>query len=314
MLLTRNVIIVSLALGLCAISGTAEANCQDFARLYADARPEEVRDFSQKLDALKVCLRNDEIAAAENAQPQPNVNAEPPFRWTVGGPVDTGGPLLMCPTADGPCRNGMVINPGTVLYPRLVDMALAAGVVSDRNAPFAIFADDPFLMGRFAALEAGDLAAFNDIEFGIDPVLLYVPIVRQIAPELVLAPATGPNAPVVYQFEVAPRVEDVRGGATIWQVTTDRMAAPTFASAAQLLFNPGPMVALDNPAGDIVFTFRTAARTNGAPITYVGPDGRNYVAYIASSSVQAAGEIDPQRWRRPSSYSSTSMFVIALPP
>ena len=67
---------------------------------------------------------------------------------------------------------------------------------------------------------------------------------------------------------------------------------PIMATATDLLFqvgtNNGTFRALDATNGDIVWEFRTGARGNATPMTYLGPDGRQYIAYIASSAAAAA--------------------------
>ncbi len=75
------------------------------------------------------------------------------------------------------------------------------------------------------------------------------------------------------------------------------------------------MRALNATNGEIVWEFRTGSRFNQSPITYIGPDGRQYVAIIASSAanngavaVDAAPD-NANRYRR----SGSTLYVWALP-
>ncbi len=62
-------------------------------------------------------------------------------------------------------------------------------------------------------------------------------------------------------------------------------------------------------------TFRTGSHFNQSPITYLGPDGRQYVAIIASSAAaNTAVNLDDapdnaNRYRR----SGSTLYVFALP-
>jgi hypothetical protein len=62
---------------------------------------------------------------------------------------------------------------------------------------------------------------------------------------------------------------------------------PVLATASDLLFqigsDQGLFRALDATNGEILWSFRTGGRGNASPVTYQGPDGRQYVAYIASA-------------------------------
>jgi glucose dehydrogenase len=96
-------------------------------------------------------------------------------------------------------------------------------------------------------------------------------------------------------------------------------SVPIMATATDLLFLPGinngTFRAMDATNGEIVWEFRTGARGLGTPITYLGPDGRQYVAYIASSAA-ANGAVafdaapdNANRYRR----SGSTLYVFALP-
>ena len=72
------------------------------------------------------------------------------------------------------------------------------------------------------------------------------------------------------------------------------------ATGGDLLFQGGPnegvVRAIDARTGDIVWTFRTGSNFRNSPITYLGPDGRQYVAIIGSQrpgSVQITPDAEP---------------------
>ncbi|MCC6736748.1 MAG: PQQ-binding-like beta-propeller repeat protein [Bauldia sp.] len=90
-------------------------------------------------------------------------------------------------------------------------------------------------------------------------------------------------------------------------------------AAGDLLFqggvDEGVMRAFNAATGDIVWEFRTGSRFNQSPITYLGPDGRQYVAIIASSAA-ANGAVafdaapdNANRYRR----SGSTLYVFGLP-
>src|SRR3970040_2042008 len=91
------------------------------------------------------------------------------------------------------------------------------------------------------------------------------------------------------------------------------------ATAGDLLFQGGPnegvFRAFNARTGEIVWTFRTGSNFRGSPISYVGPDGRQYVAIISSQlgandrvAFDAAADADI-RYRR----SGATLYVFALP-
>jgi glucose dehydrogenase len=94
---------------------------------------------------------------------------------------------------------------------------------------------------------------------------------------------------------------------------------PIMATATDLLFligvNNGTFRAMDATNGEIVWEFRTGARGNATPMTYLGPDGRQYVAYIASSAANNgavafdAAPDNANRYRR----SGSTLYVFGLP-
>ena len=91
------------------------------------------------------------------------------------------------------------------------------------------------------------------------------------------------------------------------------------ATASDLLFqggnDKGVMRALNARTGEIVWEFRTGSRFNQSPITYLGPDKKQYLAIIASSAatnnaVAANAAADAaDRYRR----SGTTLYVWKLP-
>jgi PQQ-dependent dehydrogenase (methanol/ethanol family) len=93
---------------------------------------------------------------------------------------------------------------------------------------------------------------------------------------------------------------------------------PVMATAGGLLFqggnNEGTMRAFNAATGEIVWTFRAGTGFSQSPISYIGPDGRQYIAIIGSAS--NTGEVafdddadDQDRYRR----AGTTLFVFALP-
>jgi alcohol dehydrogenase (cytochrome c) len=109
-------------------------------------------------------------------------------------------------------------------------------------------------------------------------------------------------------------------GKTVWRVEWKvGNSAPVMATAGDLLFQGGPnegvFRAFNARTGEIVWTFRTGSNFRGSPITYIGPDGRQYVAIISSqlggdTPVQAdAGPDAAARFRR----GGATLYVFALP-
>ena len=94
---------------------------------------------------------------------------------------------------------------------------------------------------------------------------------------------------------------------------------PIMATASDLLFfggnDRGVMYGMDATNGEIVWEFRTGARYGQTPITYLGPDGRQYLAIIASSAANNgavafdAAPDNANRYRR----SGSTLYVFGLP-
>src|SRR5215467_11704278 len=109
-------------------------------------------------------------------------------------------------------------------------------------------------------------------------------------------------------------------GKTVWRVPW-KVAnnAPVMATAGDVLFQGGPnegvVRAFNARTGEIVWTFRTGSNFRSSPISYIGPDGRQYVAIIASQLgpndrvVDATAADADIRYRR----SGSSLYVFALP-
>ena len=110
-------------------------------------------------------------------------------------------------------------------------------------------------------------------------------------------------------------------GETVWRVQwTSTNNTPVMATGGDLVFQGGPnegvVRAFDARTGEIVWTFRTGSDFRNSPITYLGPDGRQYVAIIGSArggNEQVTADTEPDdgaRFRRPGS----ALYVFALPP
>ena len=129
----------------------------------------------------------------------------------------------------------------------------------------------------------------------------------------------APKAPGIdYVGEL--QANDPVSGKTVWRVPWKTgNNVPVMATGGDLLFQGGPnegvFRAFNARTGAIVWTFRTGSNFRNSPISYVGPDGRQYVAVIGS---QAAGNdaVGPNaaadaggRFRR----SGSTLYVFALP-
>ena len=101
-----------------------------------------------------------------------------------------------------------------------------------------------------------------------------------------------------------------------WKVANN---TPVMATAGDLLFQGGPnegvFRAFNARTGQIVWSFRTGSNFRSSPISYAGPDGRQYVAIIGSQlggntrvAADAAADADI-RFRR----SGATLYVFALP-
>jgi glucose dehydrogenase len=116
------------------------------------------------------------------------------------------------------------------------------------------------------------------------------------------------------------QANDPVSGKTVWRVpwSTPNMA-PVMATGGDLVFQGGPnegvVRAFNARTGEIVWTFRTGSNFRNSPISYVGPDGRQYIAIIGSQApgndlVAAKAAPDAgARFRR----SGSTLYVFALP-
>ena len=94
---------------------------------------------------------------------------------------------------------------------------------------------------------------------------------------------------------------DVAGRKIAWtrDWMSDANRNPVLATAGGVLFqggtDKGVMRGINAANGEVVWEFRTGSRFHQSPITYLGPDKKQYVAIIASSAAAntavAANEI-----------------------
>ena len=116
------------------------------------------------------------------------------------------------------------------------------------------------------------------------------------------------------------QANDPVSGRTVWRVEwPTRNYTPVMATAGDLVFqggtDQGVFRAFDARTGNIVWTFRTGTGFQSSAISYLGPDGRQYVAIVGSSRAadpSVAVDTPPDaasRYRRP----GTTLYVFALP-
>ena len=105
------------------------------------------------------------------------------------------------------------------------------------------------------------------------------------------------------------------GGSSGRSPTTRRSWPPEGTCVFQGGPNEGVVRAVNARTGEIVWTFRTGSDFRNSPITYIGPDGRQYVAFIGSArtgSEQVTADTEPDdgaRFRR----AGSALYVFALP-
>jgi glucose dehydrogenase len=109
-------------------------------------------------------------------------------------------------------------------------------------------------------------------------------------------------------------------GKTVWRIPWKvSNNVGVLATAGDLLFQGGPnegvMRAMNAKTGEIVWTFRTGSNFRSSPISYQGPDGRQYIAIISSQlgnntqvTVNTPADSDA-RFRR----SGSTLYAFALP-
>lgn len=109
-------------------------------------------------------------------------------------------------------------------------------------------------------------------------------------------------------------------GKKVWGITSTSVEnrKPVMATAGDLVFqgtDEGAFRAIDGRTGKVLWTFRTGTDFRNAPISYLGPDGKQYVAVISSrapSDPAVAADAPPDaasRLRR----SGTILYVFSLP-
>jgi outer membrane protein assembly factor BamB len=115
---------------------------------------------------------------------------------------------------------------------------------------------------------------------------------------------------------------DPVAGKTVWTLEWEdgQNNSPVMATGGDLLFqggsDKGVFRAIDARSGSVLWTFRTGTNFRNSPITYIGPDNRQYVAVIGSQAasdppIGAETEAEAEaRFRR----SGTMLYVFALPP
>ena len=132
----------------------------------------------------------------------------------------------------------------------------------------------------------------------------------------------GGQAPSPPSEEVVGELQanDPVAGETVWRAQwTSENDSPLMATGGDLVFqggaDEGVARAFNARTGEIVWTFRTGTNFRNAPITYIGPDGRQYVAFIGSQrpgSEQVTADTEPHdgaRFRR----AGSALYVFALP-
>jgi PQQ-dependent dehydrogenase (methanol/ethanol family) len=165
--------------------------------------------------------------------------------------------------------------------------------------------------------------------------LVYTPTSNQCGTQKVVEGAFAPPADYMLREGTGPGAGPLAPGAksagelqannpvtgkTVWRVEWKAANnAPVMATAGDVLFQGGPnegvFRAFNARTGEVVWSFRTGSNFRGSPISYQGPDGRQYVAIIGSQlganvQVQAdAPEDSDARFRR----SGATLYVFALP-
>ena len=93
---------------------------------------------------------------------------------------------------------------------------------------------------------------------------------------------------------------------------------PVMASAGGLVWQGagrlGQMRAYDAANGELLWAFTVGSEFSQSPVSYIGPDGRQYIAIIASAS--NTGQVnfdDPDEADQRYARAGTTLFVFALP-
>jgi PQQ-dependent dehydrogenase (methanol/ethanol family) len=133
--------------------------------------------------------------------------------------------------------------------------------------------------------------------------------------------AAAEGTPGAAQGTTELQANDPVAGKNVWTITWGGgNNTPVMATGGDLLFqggsDKGVFRAIDARSGTVVWTFRTGTNFRNSPITYIGPDGRQYVAVIGSQAPTDAPvrfEEKPEaegRFRR----AGSMLYVFALPP
>jgi PQQ-dependent dehydrogenase (methanol/ethanol family) len=126
----------------------------------------------------------------------------------------------------------------------------------------------------------------------------------------------GKPSKVVNQLQA----NDPVTGKTVWHIDyTQPTQDPILATAGGLLFvggdDEGVVRGIDAKKGDVLWQFRTGSGSAASPVTYIGPDGGQYMAFISSSkpgAVAVAADAAPDAGNRYSREGST-LYVFKLP-
>lgn len=113
---------------------------------------------------------------------------------------------------------------------------------------------------------------------------------------------------------------DPNTGKKVWGVKSEQFRdnKPVLATAGNLIFggtDQGLLRAMDARTGEQLWSFSTGSDFRNSPISYVGPDGKQYVAVITSHAPdnseigQDVAPDDAGRYRR----TGSTMYVFALP-
>lgn len=192
-------------------------------------------------------------------------------------------------------------------------------------------------MGRSSHTKCPGIAARNWFQDAYSPRtgLVYTPASNQCGAQKMVEGKFVPGADYTLRETVgngtpllAPgaqsagelQANDPVTGKTVWRVPWKAgNNAPVMATAGDLLFQGGPnegvFRAFNARTGQIVWSFRTGSNFRSSPISYAGPNGRQYVAIIGSQlggntrvAPDAAADADI-RFRR----SGATLYVFALP-
>lgn len=109
-------------------------------------------------------------------------------------------------------------------------------------------------------------------------------------------------------------------GEKVWGLKSESTAdnKPVLATGGDLIFggtDEGLVRAVDARTGEVRWTFRTGSDFRNSPISYIGPDGKQYIAIISSrapNDPEIGADVAPDnegRYRR----AGTTLYVFGLP-